>query len=163
MNVTFFSILIMRKKQLTKIIGNVAKEIANKWYLNEQIDKPILLESGLYKHIAHHSREYKSLESHNYTMNHIEDVINNPDFVFYNVSKNGIEYYKKLIEDVVVIVTPTKKRKLYISSIYPVNKSKILNRIIREKSEINKTKKKYEKELIEKYFKKDNKSVKNTQ
>ena len=87
-------------------------------------------------------------------MNHIEDVINNPDFVFYNVLKNGIEYYKKLIEDVVVIVTPTKKRKLYISSIYPVDKSKILNRIIRGKSEINKAKKKYENELIEKHFQK---------
>ncbi len=106
------------RKNLTKIIGKVTKEIANKWYLNEQKDKSIILEPGLYKHIAHHSSEYKNLESHNYTMNHIEDVINNPDFVFYNVSKNGIEYYKKLIEDVVVIVTPTKKRKLYIYQVF---------------------------------------------
>ena len=134
-------------------MGNVTQSIAKKWYLDEQTDKIILQEAGLFKHIAPHAEQYESIESLNYTMEHMEDVIKNPDFVFYNTKKNGIEYYKKLIENVVVVVTPTRKRELYISSVYPVDESKISNRKIRELSEIKKTKKKMEKEMIQKYSK----------
>ena len=134
-------------------MGNVTQSIAKKWYLDEQTDKIILQEAGLFKHIAPHAEQYESIESLNYTMEHMEDVIKNPDFVFYNTKKNGIEYYKKLIENVVVVVTPTRKRELYISSVYPVDESKISNRKIRELSEIKKAKKKMEKEMIQKYSK----------
>ena len=134
-------------------MGNVTQGIAKKWYLDEQTDKIILQEAGLFKHIAPHAEQYESIESLNYTMEHMEDVIKSPDFVFYNTKKNGIEYYKKLIENVVVVVTPTKKRELYISSVYPVDESKISNRKIRELSEIKKAKKKMEKEMIQKYSK----------
>ena len=143
----------MKKKRIVKIMGNVTQSIAKKWYLDEQTDKIILQEAGLFKHIAPHAEQYESIESLNYTMEHMEDVIKNPDFVFYNTKKNGIEYYKKLIENVVVVVTPTRKRELYISSVYPVDESKISNRKIRELSEIKKAKKKMEKEMIQKYSK----------
>lgn len=143
------------KKRIVKIMGSITKDIAEKWYLDEQKDKTILQEAGLFKHIAPHAEQYESIESLNYTMEHMSDVINEPDFVFYNVSKNGIEYYKKLLENVVVVVTPTRKRELYISSVYPVDEMKLSNRKIREKSEIKKSKKKHEKEMLEKYSKKE--------
>ena len=145
----------MKKKRIVKIMGIVTKNIAEKWYLDEQKNKTILQEADIFKHIAPHAEQYESIESLNYTMEHMSDVINKPDFVFYNVSKNGIEYYKKLMENVVVVVTPSKKRELYISSVYPVDDIKIANRRNRENSEIKKAKKKQEKEMLEKYSKKE--------
>ncbi len=141
----------MKKKRMVKIMGKVTNEIAKKWYLDDQAGKIILQEAGLFKHIASHAEQYESIESLNYTMDNMDSVIKHPDFVFYNTTKNGIEYYKKLMENVVVVVTPTKKRELYISSVYPVDKLKISNRKSREFSEIKKAKKKMEKELLQKY------------
>lgn len=143
-----------KKKRMVKVMGKISKEIATKWYLDERKYKLILQEAGLFKHIAHHAQEYKSIESLNYTMKHIDSIINNPDYVFYNISKNGIEYYKKLIENVLVVVKPTNKRELFISSVYPVSDLKIANRKNREKTEIFRAKKKYDCRMLEKYSKK---------
>lgn len=122
----------MGKKRIVKIIGYVNNDIISKWYLDECVNKPIIQSLDLYIHIAPHASQFSSVDSFNYTIDHIPDVINAPDYVFYDIDKGGIEYYKKLIENVCVVVQNSKKRELYVASVYPVTETKIKNRKLKE-------------------------------
>lgn len=54
------------------------------------------------------------------------------DYVYYNEEKNGLEFYKNLMEKVCVVVQIVDKRELYIASVYPVREEKISNRKYKE-------------------------------
>lgn len=132
------------KKKSIKIVGILDKDIIKKWILEEPNDLKIYQSVGLYKHIFKHIKEYTSIDSANYTIDHIEDVIANPDYVCYNPKQKSIEYYKKLLEPVSIVVQRDENDLLYVASVYPVTETKIKNRILKEDKII-------EKQLIEKY------------
>lgn len=134
----------MVKERIKKVVGYISDDIAKKWLLDDCKGKAIIQSLDLYVHIAKHAKEYKSIESVNYTIEHISDVINDPDYVFYNEETKGIEYYKKLLENVSVVVQTSNKRDLYIASVYPVTEIKIDNRKNKEKEVL-------EKRIIDKY------------
>lgn len=115
-----------------KIIGCVSKKVAEDLHLLEQVGKTIKLTSPLFEHIAKHSEEYISVDSCLYTLSNLFEIINNPEYTYYNKKNNSIEYYKLLKEYVCVIVKVTKKKSLFIASVYPVKKTKIENRMERK-------------------------------
>ena len=94
----------MKKGRIGKRVGVITKEIGENWYIEEQIDKPVIQYLDLYKHIGKHAEQFISIDSYNYTMDHIIEVINTPDYVFLNYcepnGKIALEYYKKLMENV---------------------------------------------------------------
>ncbi len=128
----------MPKNRVCKKIGYVNDDIIKKWFLDECRGKEIVQSLDLYIHIAPHAKQFLSVDSFNYTIDHVVDVINAPDYVYYNVEKHGIEYYKKLLENVCVVVQNTGKRELYVASIYPVSEVKIRNRKLNEEETIKK-------------------------
>lgn len=124
----------MGKKKDKKVVGILDRNILTKWILEEPIDLKIYQSMGLYKHIFKHIEEYSSIDSANYTMDHIEDVISNPEYVSYNPKQKSIEYYKTLLEPVSVVVQKDNQGILYVASVYPVTETKINNR--RQKEDV---------------------------
>lgn len=118
----------MSKKQNKKVVGILEKSVIDKWILDEPVDSKIYQSMGLYKHIFKHIEEYSSIDSANYTLDHIEDVISNPEYVSFNPIQNSIEYYKTLLEPVSVVVQKDEQNLLYVASVYPVTETKINNR-----------------------------------
>lgn len=113
---------------MKKEIGILSEKIAKEKGLDIHAGKKIVQYEGLLKHIAKHEKEYISIESCEYTINNISTIINNPDYIFYNKNKNGLEFYKNLIEKICVVVQIVNKRELYVASVYPVCEEKISNR-----------------------------------
>ncbi len=58
-------------------------------------------------------------------MNNIDKIISKPYFVYFDKSKNSLRYYKYIDGYVCAIVKLTKKRELYVATVYPINKNKI--------------------------------------
>ena len=128
----------MKKRKIVKTIGYVNNDIIAKWFLDDCVNKPIVQALDVYIHISQHAEQFISVDSFNYTVDHIIDVINSPDYVFYDINKKGIEYYKKLMENVCVVVQTTNKRELYVASVYPVTETKIRNRKLKENKMLEK-------------------------
>lgn len=118
----------MGKGRIQKILGYIDNQTIKEYNLQKYQDKAIIQSLDLYVHIAKHAEEYISVDSMNYTMDHVSEIINTPDLIYYNQEQSSLEYYKMLIENICVIVKLTNKRELYIASIYPTTKSKIENR-----------------------------------
>lgn len=116
------------KKEICKLEDKLAIEKG----IEKHAGKKIVQHEGLLKHIAKHEREYTSIESCEYTINTIQNVIKYYDYVYYNEEKNGLEFYKNLMEKVCVVVQIVDKRELYIASVYPVREEKISNRKYKE-------------------------------
>lgn len=117
------------KESESKIVGNINKKVCDDLHLKEQLGKPIKMAPTLLEHIAKHSVEYENVDSCLYTLSNISDILNNPDYIYYNETNKSIEYYKFLKEYVSVVVKVTNKKSLFIASIYPVKKAKIDNRM----------------------------------
>ena len=77
-------------------------------------------------------------------MTNLESIIERPDYVYYDVDKKGLEYYKNIKENVLVAVRISSGNELKVKSVYPVTETKIENRKKKEKQAL-------EKALLEKY------------
>ena len=117
---------------MKKEIDILSEKLAKEKGLENHAGKKIVQHEGLLKHIAKHESEYISIESCECTIANISTVVKNPDYVFYNKEKNGLEFYKNLMEKVCVVVQVVNKRELYIASVYPVPEKKISNRKYKE-------------------------------
>lgn len=128
----------------SKIIGEITKAIAEKWHFPELANCPIYQFAGIYKHTQKHDNQYKLGEkSKNYTMLHLRDIINNPDYVCYNIKNEGFEYHKKMMEYVVVTIKPSNNDPniFCITTIYPSSENNMKSRKSNEQkiiSEIDK-------------------------
>lgn len=123
-------------KDKEKIVGIVSEEIIDRYKLYDYRNYKIVQTLSLYKHIEKHIPEFKNLDSYKSTIKNIEKIINNPNFVYYDYNKKTLSYFKKIKEDVCVVVKLKlrKNKKNYISTIYPISKNKITKYI--EKSYI---------------------------
>ena len=52
----------------------------------------------------------------------------NPDYVFYDKSKKGLEFYKKINSNILVAVRVDNGKELKVKSVYPIKETKIENR-----------------------------------
>ena len=117
----------MAKGGYTKIIGKISNEVIEKYKLYDYRNKNIVQSLDLYVHIAKHVKEFKSIDSYHNTISNIENIISDPFFVYYNKKRNSLLYFKKIDEEVCVVVKLIlrENKDSYVASIYPVSENKI--------------------------------------
>lgn len=121
----------MGKGRITKIVGKISREVAEKYKLYEYQGVNIIQSMDLYVHVSKHREEFSSIDSYNHTLCSISDVISNPRFVYYDEVRNSLQYFKKIDENVCVVVKLNlrKNKEVYVSTVYPVSEKKILKYI----------------------------------
>lgn len=117
----------MAKGGYTKIVGKISDEVIEKYKLYDYRNKNIVQSLDLYVHIAKHVKEFKSIDSYYNTISNIENIISHPFFVYYNKKRNSLLYFKKIDEEVCVVVKLIlrENKDSYVASIYPVSENKI--------------------------------------
>ena len=87
---------IYRKEMYMKrVLGKVTKEIALKYNLEEYMNKKIVIYDDARRHCYNrHMQEFGDSKTFHYIMDNLEDIICNPDNVFYIKNKQTLEYYK---------------------------------------------------------------------
>ena len=120
----------MKKEVLLNIDQNYIKRYKN---LGEEfIGKKIVMYDDRYNHIEKHRNEFISVESYNVTINSLEDIIKNPEFIAIDSKNNSLEFIKKITENVLVAVRVSNSKELKIKTLYPINdkkKNRLKNRI----------------------------------
>lgn len=113
--------------KVIKIVGKISHEVASKYNLYEYENRDIVQSLDLYVHIQKHISEFKSIDSYNNSVFNVDKIINDPYFVYYDISRNSLLYYKEIDEFTCVVVKLNirKNKDIYVSTIYPVNKLKI--------------------------------------
>ena len=81
----------------------------------------------MYVHIEKYIKDFKSVDSFNYTISNINEIIREPMFVYYEKDRKSLLYYKKLLDNVCVVVKLKlrENKDSYIASVYPVSEYKI--------------------------------------
>ena len=114
---------------MKRVLGKVSNEIVEQWNIPEQRNKRIVIYDEVLEHSKQrHINDFNSEHDYNFVMKFLTDIIKNPDYVFYDKSKNGLEYYKRVNHNVLVAVRVNKGRELKVKSVYPVEDIKIENR-----------------------------------
>lgn len=114
---------------MKRVLGEVTKEIADNWDIKEYRNKKIVIYPDKKEHAKEkHINDYEKEEDYYYVMDSLETIINSPDYVFYDKSKQGLEYYKEVKVNVLVAVRVVPGNELKVKSVYPVEKTKIENR-----------------------------------
>lgn len=117
----------MAKERIKKVVGKISDEIVERYNLYEYRNMEIIQSFDLYQHIQKHVYEFKSIDSYNHTISNIPKIISNPLFVYYDSERNSLLYFKKIDENVCVVVKLNlrKNKDTYISTIYPISEAKI--------------------------------------
>lgn len=114
---------------MKRILGEVSDDIVEQWDILDQNGKKIVMYPEAKEHSKErHIDEYPSEEDYYFVMASLEEIIDNPDYVFYDKSKQGLEYYKKITEHILVAIRVNDGRELKVKSVYPVEQEKIENR-----------------------------------
>lgn len=114
---------------MKRILGEVSNEVVEKWQLYEYKSKKIVIYPEAKEHSKdRHINDYKSVDDYYYVMDSLEEIINNPDYVFYDKSKAGLEYYKNIRGNILVAIRVVPGKELKVRSVYPVEQEKINNR-----------------------------------
>lgn len=129
---------------MRRVLGKVNKDVAEKWYLDKYINKKIVFYDDRLEHCKEHINNYEKEEDFYYVYDNLEQIITNPDYVYYDTAKRGLEYYKKLKSNILVAVRIKDANELKVKSFYPVTDTKIENRQKKEVKAMNDA-------LIEKY------------
>ncbi len=112
-----------------KYVGILKEEIAEYWGIQEHKNKPILVYDNRKQHVIDsHLEDFGCIEEIEKIYNSLNNIIKNPDYVFYNSITKGLEYYKKINNHVCVAVRINSGKVLKIKSWYPASDSKIANR-----------------------------------
>ena len=117
----------MANKMFIKEVGYINADIIEKYNLHNYAKKPIVRSLDLYAHIEKHKEDFKNNKSFYYTIDNIDLIITNPDFTYYEKSRNSLLYFKKLYENVCVVVKLNlrENKNSYIASIYPISEYKL--------------------------------------
>lgn len=120
-----------------KYVGILKPEIAKQYNILEHKNKPILVYDDVIQHvISRHSKDFDGKDAVLKIYHSLSYIINKPDYVFYDASKRGLEYYKNISQNICVAIRVNSGKVLKVKSWYPVKQSKINNRI--KKSYLNK-------------------------
>ncbi len=111
---------------MKRILGEVSDAIVEQWNILEQKGKKIVMYPEAKEHSKErHINEYPSEEDYYFVMASLEEIIKDPDYVFYDKSKQGLEYYKKIRKHILVAIRVNNGRELKVKSVYPVEPEKI--------------------------------------
>lgn len=137
--IPWYELYFLERKQLgvgcmKRILGKINPDIINKWELYEHRNKMIVMYEEAEEHSkSKHLNDFPSEKDYNDVMDSLKEIIRKPDYVFYDKSKKGLEYYKKVNSDVLVAVRVDDGSELKVKSVYPVKQEKIENRKKKEK------------------------------
>lgn len=113
-------------KRDNKIVGKITEQIALNHKISELIDRPIVQSLDFYVHIAKHVKEFKSVENYMNALNNIPNILNNPEFTYYDKEKESILYYAKVNEATCYVVKLNLTNDYcYLASLYPVSLKKM--------------------------------------
>lgn len=128
------------KENKYRYIGILDPKIADYWGISKHKNKPILVFNDRIDHVKdRHLKDFESEENILKIYNSLHNIIKRPDYVYYNPKSNGLEYYKKLDNNICVAVRINNGKVLKVKSWYPASSNKIKNR----------KKKEFEKEIDE--------------
>ena len=114
---------------MKRILGEINDDIIEQWGLDNYRNKKIVLYPEAKQHSEEeHLKQYETVEDYYYVMDNLENIIKTPDYVFYDKSKQGLEYYKNVRGNVLVAVRVRPGNELRVRSVYPVKQEKIDNR-----------------------------------
>ena len=114
---------------MKRILGQINNEIIEQWELYEHKNKKIVMYPEAKEHSKdRHINDYPSIEDYYIVMDSLEKIIQNPDYVFYDKSKKGLEFYKKINSNILVAVRVDNGKELKVKSVYPIKETKIENR-----------------------------------
>lgn len=112
-----------------KHIGNLKAEIAEYWGIEEHKNKSIVVYDDRKDHVKEsHLQDFGNEEEIEKVYNSLHHIIKNPDYVYYNPDTKGLEYYKKMKNNICVAVRIKAGKTLKVRSWYPANATKITNR-----------------------------------
>lgn len=112
-----------------RFLGTVTQEVVEQWNIQEHINKPIIIYPDKEEHAKErHLKDFGTLETYECALKSLEEIIRNPDYVFYDKNKSGLEYFKDIGFGVMVAVRVSTGKVLKVKSFYPVSKTKIKNR-----------------------------------
>ena len=118
---------------MKQVLGKVSKDIAKKYDIDEYANKKIVIYDDTRRHCQKkHLKEFGNPKTFYYIMNNLEDIINNPDNVFYIKSKDILEYYKTFAFGITVRVKIQPGNELKVKTVFTVSQTKIDNRVKRE-------------------------------
>ncbi len=110
-------------KHKTKEVGIIEKKYITKYDLKIANEK-IIQSLGLVYHAQKHTGNFCSVDSFNKTLLDIPKILKKPYYVSYDPDKNSLKYYGKIVEYVCIVVNITDTEN-FVSTFYPVGKSKI--------------------------------------
>lgn len=114
---------------MKRILGEINNDIIRKWNLEDYKGKKIVIYPEAKKHSKDaHLDQYICKEDYYFVMDSLEKIIQEPDYVFYDKSKSGLEYYKNVRGNILVAVRIKPGKELRVRSVYPVKQTKIDNR-----------------------------------
>lgn len=114
---------------MKRILGEINNHIIEQWELYEHKNKKIVIYPEAKEHSKdRHINDYPSIEDYYIVMDSLEKIIQNPDYVFYDKSKKGLEFYKKINSNILVAVRVDNGKELKVKSVYPIKETKIENR-----------------------------------
>lgn len=114
---------------MKRILGRVTKKIAEENNIADYANKKIVLYDNDRKHCEKHIHEFGDTKTFHYVMNNLEDIIENPDYVFYIKNKSTLEYYKTFGFGITVRVKVEPGNELKVKTVFTVRDTKIDNRI----------------------------------
>lgn len=113
-------------KRDVKIVGKITEEIANRHNMSDYKNRPIVQSLDFYIHIAKHVKEFKSVDNYILALDNIEHVLKEPEFTFYDKTRESILYYGVTNDNVCyVIKLNLSKDSCYLASLYPISKKKL--------------------------------------
>lgn len=119
---------------MKQILGQVSKDIILNYnvppkYLNSKI---VLYPNDKRHCEKRHLKDFKEPSHFYYVMSNLDYIIQNPSYVYYFQSKNTIEYYCNIGQDISVRIRVDDGKELKVKTIFPVEKEKIEERKQRE-------------------------------
>ena len=117
----------MGKGKIKKIVGRISDDVVERYKLYEYRNMEIVQALDLYVHIAKHAKEFQSVDSYNHSVSSIPQIISQPEFVYYDQQRKSLLYFKKIEENVCVVVKLNlrKNKDTYVATIFPISKTKI--------------------------------------
>lgn len=118
---------------MKRILGEVTKEIAQDNNIPEYANKKIVLYDNDRRHCKNrHANEFGDLKTFHYVMDNLEEIISNPDQVFYKKNTSSLEYYKTFGFGITVRVRVEPGLELKVKTVFTVKPKKIENRVKNE-------------------------------
>ena len=116
---------------LPRKIGELTQEIIDILGI-KQNPRDIMMQIERIYHCEHHKNDFESEESYFESLRNIPLIIESPEYVGYNESKNGIIYVKRIREGTAIAIKIVNNDALQFRTMYPLQEFKI-NRFVKTK------------------------------